>query len=123
MRRSASEVIRNLEMRIARLERQAETHLSEGNIVVAENNYTDGVSFYLVEKATAKTVLLTQVGEVFVSGDYNSGGTIKPNISKVVGRTERKRLSYDSRGNVSVNMKGYSTKIWDGKPVRTHGIR
>jgi len=122
MRRTASEVIRNLEMRIAKLEsRTASTKLYLGDIIVAENNYTGGISFYMVEKTTAKTVSLTQVGEEFVSGDYNSGGTVKPNINRVMGRTERKRLSYDSKGDVSVNMKGYSTRIWDYKPVRTHG--
>jgi hypothetical protein len=45
MRRLASEVIRNLEMRIARLEKSANP-LVLGDAIVAENNYTGGISFF-----------------------------------------------------------------------------
>ena len=118
---ASSEILRNLESRVARLEKQAQTKIVGGDIVVATNNRTGSITFYMVESYTDKTVKLTKVGEEYVRGDYNSGGLVKPNIFEKESRSTRHGISYDSRGNVSVNMKGYSTRIWDYKPVKTHG--
>ena len=120
MRRNASEVLRDLEIRIARLEKSANP-LVLGDVIVAENDYTSGISFFVVDKVTPKSVVLQQVGSQYVSGDYNNGGRAVPNLRHEIGRPFTVRVKTDSRGNASVKIKGSTTKVWDHEPVRTYG--
>jgi hypothetical protein len=75
----------------------------------------------VVDKVTPKSVVLQQVGSQYVSGDYNNGGRAVPNVMDEIGRPFTVRVKTDSRGNVSVKIKGSTTKVWDYKPVRTYG--
>jgi hypothetical protein len=120
MRRTASEVLRDLEIRVANLEAQA-SPLSLGDAIVAENNYSGSISFFVVEKVSPKSVMLQQVHSQYVSGDYNSGGTAVPDIFNKIGRPFRANFKTDPRGKVSVKIKGYTTTVWDYNPVRTYG--
>jgi hypothetical protein len=120
MRRTASEVLRDLEIRVARLEKSA-SPLVLGDAIVAENNYTGSISFFVVDKVSPKSVVLQQVGSQYVSGDYNSGGKAVPDLMNEIGRPFRSRVKTDSTGNVSVTLKGYTTTVWDYKPVQTYG--
>jgi hypothetical protein len=75
----------------------------------------------VVEKVSPKSVVLQQVGSQYVSGDYNNGGQAVPNLMDEIGRPFRSRVKTNSRGKVSVTIKGYTTTVWDYKPVRTYG--
>lgn len=87
-----------------------------GSIFVSKWGYDQtNVTFYMVQKVTAKTVTVIQVGNRNV--DHNlQGYKAMPDTTRTFGKPKRKTVKLWS-GIPVINMESYETAhLWDGKP-------
>ena len=125
MRRSASEVLRNLEMRVARLEsRTSSSDVPQVGDIFVETNHYGGTrnSFYEVVgvSASLKTITIQKLQENYrYDGPGGTDGTESPMLGKYEGRPIRKRVIQTRDGYSYKASNDYSlVKKWDGKSKR-----
>lgn len=115
IRRTAGEVLRSLEMRVARLERVAGSMPQEGDILVTTNN-RNGLrsNFWKVVGVSSRgvsLVMLENVGDIGING-----GFVTP------GRAVGSPVVYPATANgngYSVKMDRYTGEavLWNGRPM------
>lgn len=76
------------------------------------------VSYYIVVKATEKTVLLQEIGKDYHRDGNNLFGTATPNPLELRGKPFRRKIDKTYRGEPCVSISSYENAYpWDGKPV------
>lgn len=76
------------------------------------------VNYYIVVKATEKTVLLQEIGSDYSRADEFMCGTATPNPLELRGKPfRRKIIKFSTEEAVAIDNYEWA-HLWDGKPVR-----
>ena len=77
------------------------------------------VNFYIVVKATEKTVLLQEIGSNYGRADEFMCGTATPDPLELHGKPFRRKIGRSWRGEPCVSITDYENAYqWDGTPIR-----